>query len=128
MVTVKVENGNIEEIRRGRQLMECVIQVRGSLGEYRSIQDEVAVPRQVHLRSILSIIWQGITQDPNDLAVRSQSGTFRTGGHGLSVIMTNWCGDLIGVCHIGACHGLLRYIHCKAGNGKFSGPSLNFLP
>jgi hypothetical protein len=27
--------------------------------------------------------------------------------------MTNWCGDLIGVCHIGACHGLLRDIHCK---------------
>jgi hypothetical protein len=115
MVIVKVENGNVEEIRRGRQLMECVIQVRGSLREYRSIQDKVAVRRQVHLGSIsrLSIVWQGITQDPNDLALMSQSGTFRTGRRRLSVIMINWCGDWIGVCHIGACHGLLRDIHCK---------------
>jgi hypothetical protein len=58
IVTVKVENGNIEEIRRSRQLMECVIQVRGRLREYRSIPDEVAVPRQVRLGSVsrLSII------------------------------------------------------------------------
>src|ERR1700722_8213428 len=133
MVIVKVENGNVEEIRRGRQLMECVIQVRGSLREYRSIQDKVAVRRQVHLGSIsrLSIVWQGITQDPNDLALMSQSGTFRTGRRGLSVIMTNRCGDLIGVCHIGACHGLLRYslqVYCKAGIGNFPVPPLTSYP
>jgi hypothetical protein len=116
---VKVENGNIEEIRRGRQLMECMIQVRGGLGECRSIQDKVAVRRQMHLGGIsrLSIIWQGITQDPDSLALMSQSGIFRTGRRGLSVIMTNWCRDLIGVGHIGACHGLLRHIPCKLLQG-----------
>lgn len=77
-MTVKVENGKIEEIGRGRQLMERVIEVGGSLGKDRSIQDEVAIRRQVHLGRIscFSIIWQGITQDPGGLM--SQSGTFRT--------------------------------------------------
>jgi hypothetical protein len=85
----------------------------------------VAVPRQVHLGSIsrLSIIWQGITQDPHDLGLMSRSGTFRTGRRGLSVIMTNWCGDLIGVCHIGACHGLVDTFiasSLQGWNRKFS--------
>lgn len=79
-MTVKVENGKIEEIRRGRQLMERVIEVGGSLGKDSSIQDEVAIRRQVQLGRIscLSIVCQGITQDPGDLGLMSQSGTFHT--------------------------------------------------
>jgi DNA-binding CsgD family transcriptional regulator len=118
MVTVKVENGYVEQISRGREQMECVIDICGSAGG-RRIQNKVAITRQVQFGCIRcrDFIWHRIAQDPDDRALIPRGITLSAWWRDRGIIMTRW-GDLIGVCHINVCHKALWYVHGNAGIGK----------